>query len=98
MKIALQFISLVILIILALTACESVTSALGITTIAPTPTLQETQIPTTVREAQVQSVKIQIKQTDPVQVNAIVRGYLTESCAKLTDPQTSYANVTRVYL
>ena len=33
---------------------------------------------TAVRETQVQSVEIQFMQTDPVQVNAIVRGNLTE--------------------
>ena len=47
-----------------------------------------------VREAQVQSVEIQFTQTDPVQVYAIVRGNLTESCATFADTQLSYADTT----
>lgn len=77
-----------------LTACIPVSSVVSIPTIAPASTTQEKQSPTAVRETQVQSVVIQFMQTDPVQVNAIVRGNLTESCAKFGDTQTSYASNT----
>jgi hypothetical protein len=43
------------------------------------------------REAQVQSVEAQITNTAPVQVNAVVRGNLTESCAVLGETQVEYA-------
>ncbi|HLO32109.1 MAG TPA: NBR1-Ig-like domain-containing protein [Anaerolineales bacterium] len=46
------------------------------------------------REAQVQSVEIQVLQASPLQVNAIVRGNLTESCATLGDSQVQYASNT----
>lgn len=39
------------------------------------------------REAQVQSVEIQTLQTDPTQINAVVHGNLTESCATLGESQ-----------
>ena len=45
------------------------------------------QAPTTSREAQVQSVEIQTLKADPPQINAIVRGNLTKSCAKLGQTQ-----------
>lgn len=85
-----QFISVLALMILVLTACESVSSAQGIPTIGPASTAQVAQ--TAIREAQVQSVEIQPKQTNPVQVNAIVRGNLTESCATFADTQLTYAS------
>jgi len=44
------------------------------------------------REAQVQSVEIQIMQTNPPQVNAIVHGNLTASCATLGNSQVQYAS------
>jgi len=43
------------------------------------------------REAQVQSVDAQISNTIPVQVNAVVRGNLTEACAVLGETQVEYA-------
>jgi len=48
----------------------------------------------TTREAQVQSVEIQTMNTNPIQVNAIVGGILTESCAKLGESQVQYESNT----
>lgn len=42
------------------------------------------------REAQVQSVEIELLEANPIQVNAIVRGNLTESCATLDEHRTEY--------
>jgi len=43
------------------------------------------------RVAQVLSVKTQISDTTPVQVNAVIQGSLTESCAVLGETQVEYA-------
>jgi len=43
-----------------------------------------------IRKAQVQSVVIQTLQTDPPQLNAIVRGNLMESCAALGESKVQY--------
>jgi hypothetical protein len=83
------------LLILVLSACAPLSHAAGdIPTGIPPATPQDavTQAPVTqatVREAQVQSVEIQNLKTEPVQVSAIVRGNLSESCATLTGPQVS---------
>jgi hypothetical protein len=76
---------------LVMTACIPFVSASNIPTDAPAATPQESQPQPAIREAQVQSIEIQFAQSDPTQVNAIVRGNLSESCATLTDPQISYA-------
>ncbi len=70
--------SFVGLLPLVLTAC-----ALAI----PAPT----QAPITSHEAQVQSVDIGVMDTDPPQVNAVVRGNLSEACATLAPAQVNYA-------
>ena len=44
------------------------------------------------REAQVQSVDIQVMDTNPPQVNAVVRGNLSESCATLAPSQVSHTS------
>src|SRR5512135_1699302 len=49
---------------------------------------------TTQREVQVQSVEIQILDNDPLHVNAVVRGNLTESCAALSESRIQYAGNT----
>ena len=94
MKKFLQFKLLYILMFIVLSACLPISHAAGIPTSVPAATPQESQPQTTVREAQVQSVEIQFTQTDPVQVYAIVRGNLTESCATFADTQLSYADTT----
>lgn len=71
---------------MALAACSPVSSSAE-------PTLTP-QSQTAIREAQVQSVEIQLLQTTPPQVNAIVHGNLTESCANLGDSQVQYASNT----
>ncbi len=83
-----QITSLITIIGLALSACAPAlrpASALGSPTTEPTPQ-------TNMREAQVQSVDIQVMDTDPPQVNAVVRGNLSESCATLAPSQVSYAS------
>ncbi len=52
------------------------------------------QAQTTAREAQVQSVEIQSLDTDPPQINAVVRGILSESCATLGQSQVQYGSNT----
>lgn len=91
MKKVLQFALLYSLIILALTACFPVSLAASNPTNVPASTPQEIQSNTTVREAQVDSVEVRFSKIEPLQVWAIVRGNLSESCATLSDPQTSYA-------
>ena len=44
------------------------------------------------RPAPVESVQIQILDRSPVQVNALVRGHLTESCATLGNAQVTYTS------
>jgi len=43
------------------------------------------------REAQVQKVEVQLLQTNPSQVRAVVDGVLTESCASLGESRVQYA-------
>ncbi len=94
MKKFLKFTSLLILLTFALTACTPAFGAVSTQTIPQASTPQPVQTQLTVREAQVQSVEIQIIQAGPVLVNAIVRGDLSESCAALSDVQTSYESNT----
>jgi hypothetical protein len=89
-----QLTSLFVLYILVLTACIPVSRVGGIATSPPEITPQEVQTSPAVREAQVLSVEIQFMQTDPVQVNAIVRGNLSESCATFGDSQLNYSSNT----
>lgn len=94
MKKILQFTSLFILYILALTACIPVSRVVGIPTIAPASTAQETQAQPAVREAQVQSIDIQFPVAHPQQISAIVHGNLTDSCSTLQSPQVSFESGT----
>jgi hypothetical protein len=85
--------------LLALTACTQVISARGNVTPQSSPTPPNTQAPAELREAQISSIEIQISQTEPWQVSAIVRGRLSESCAKLAESQVKYdANVFNITL
>src|SRR5512143_2432663 len=73
---------------LAVSACAPVLRPAGA---SDSPTAEP--IPrTTTREAQVQSVDIEVMNTNPPQVNAVVRGNLSESCATLAPSQVSYAS------
>jgi len=67
---------------MALAACSPVDN--------PTDPTITPQSQTASREAQVQIVEIQIMQENPLQVNAVVRGNLTESCATLDDSRVQY--------
>ncbi len=89
-----QFTTLIGLLILILTACAPVASAVGFPTLAPASTPQPIPTQVSAREAHVQSVEIQIIQAGPVLVNAIVRGNLNESCATFGDTHVSYASNT----
>ena len=88
----LQKMTLIVFITVVLISCASPVNP----TVAPatqtvsTPQAVQTQI--TSREAQVQSVEIQTLQTDPPQVNAVVHGNLTESCATLGESQVQYSS------
>jgi len=62
---------------IALTACAPVNLA----------SMPQAQVS---RQVQVQSVEIQILQTSPIQVNAIVHGNFTESCATLGEHQVQF--------
>ncbi|HSB66191.1 MAG TPA: hypothetical protein VLD65_06405, partial [Anaerolineales bacterium] len=88
-----QFILLIVILPLLLVACASLTGAKGNPTAQPasTPVVQPS---ITLREAQVTSVEIQVSEAGKSQVNAIVRGNLTESCASLNTPQVNYASGT----
>jgi len=85
---ALLFGSLVIL-----TACAPV---VPISNMAGGTPVNSTSAPATQvsREVQVQSVEIRISNTTPVQVNAVITGNLTESCATLGESQMEYASST----
>src|SRR5512146_1516403 len=74
-----------ILIGLMLSACVPTVPATG----APGVTPQTTE-----RPAQVQSVSIEVIDGNPPQVNAVVKGNLSESCATLAPVQVSYASDT----
>jgi hypothetical protein len=87
-KIHLQAILLVGLIALVLAACAPAASP----AVVPTSTPQVIQTQTVSREAQVHGVEIQMTNFAPVQVNALVRGHLTESCATLGESQVQYAS------
>lgn len=88
MKNLLHFTMFVIVIGLVLSACSPLVRVdEGINSPSPEPVPQ-----TTTREAQVQSVEVQVMNTNPLQVNAVVRGNLAESCATLGQSQVSYAS------
>jgi hypothetical protein len=74
--------------LIALVACVPAINL----TIVPTSTPQPIQTQMVSREAQVQSVEIQMTNTTPVQVNAVVRGNLTESCVTLGESQVQYVS------
>ncbi len=77
---------------LVLSACAPI---LPLVALMDAPAQAPTSAPqSTVRKAQVQSVAIQILNSEPPQVNAIVRGILTESCATLGESQVQYSGNT----
>ena len=90
-KILLKTASLVCLMLLVLTACAPAGPVAVGSTSSPTATIEPQ---TARREAQVQSVEIQMTNTAPAQVNAIVRGNLTESCATLGESQVQFVSNT----
>ncbi len=80
----------VLLICMELTACTPLIPAVGAAsapTVSPSSTPLATQF-----EVQVQSVDIQVMDTNPPQVNALVRGNLSEACATLAPSEVSYAS------
>ncbi len=87
-------ISLASLIALVLTACAPAINPIVVPPTTPASGPQILQTQTVSREAQVQSVEIQVMNSDPLQVNAVVRGSLTESCATLGQSQVQYTSNT----
>lgn len=86
MRSLLHITTFVVVMGLILSACTPlVRVGDGIDSPTPQPEPQ-----TTAREAQVQSVQIQVMSTEPPQVNAIVRGNLSESCATLGESKVEY--------
>ena len=90
----LQTIALVTLVMLFLVACAPAINPTVVPTTAPASTPRVIQTQTANREAQVESVEIQILNTNPAQINAIVHGKLTESCATIGWNQVQYASNT----
>lgn len=82
-----QTIALVTLVTLFLAACAPASNPTVVPMTAPAFTSQVIQTQTVSREAQVHSVEIQFTNTAPVQINAVVRGHLTESCTPLGKSQ-----------
>jgi hypothetical protein len=85
-----QPVSIIVLIALALSACGTIATP-DSPAIIPSPTSQSAQPLPVSRDAQVRSLEIQFQEGVPVQVNAIVRGSLTESCAVLGETRVEYA-------
>lgn len=88
-KIFLKIVSLVYLMLLA--ACAPAMPPTIVPTVIPLATATHQ---TTTREAQVQRIEVQTLQSNPLQISAIVRGNLTESCAILGESQVQYASNT----
>ena len=83
---------LLALIAAAMTACVPVTRVASFTD--PTPVPQTTQTQTASREAQVESVDIEILKSDPVQINAVASVKLPDACTTLGDSQLHCASNT----
>ena len=92
MKKVYRYLSLFALLILVLAGCTPISSVHGIQTVPPGALPQDTQPSLSIHEAHVESVEIQTILSGPVQINAIVRGNLTESCEQLGDSIVSYAS------
>jgi len=90
----LQIMVLIVFITALLTSCASPVNPAVEPTTRTDPTPQATQPQLTRREAQVQSVEIQILQNAPLQINAVIHGNLTESCATMGDSQVQYSSNT----
>src|SRR5512140_302335 len=88
MKIHIHVTTYVVLFMMLLSACAPIAPATQRLS-DPTATPMPTALPAS-REAQVQSVEIQILETDPQQVSAVVHGNLTESCATLGETKVQY--------
>ena len=76
--------------VLVLTACVPTSRTASFTSSTPVP------VPNmTTREVQVDSVEVKVRQSQPTaQIDAIVRGHLTEACAVLSEPAFAYADHT----
>jgi hypothetical protein len=87
-----QTIAAMILVLLFLSACKPALSTPVTPTTTPISTPEAISTVIASREAQVQSIEIQLMNADPAQVNVLVRGKLTESCATLGESQVQYAS------
>lgn len=95
MKNTLHFIFLFGLLSLVLTACAPIfpvsgTAPTGVYSATPQPASPQIAI----TDAQVESVEIQVGQSDPNQVDAIVRGNLPDACTKMQSHQVSFKDGT----
>ena len=84
--------SLLGLLVFVMTACVPVTRVASFTDPTPAPQTRQTQ--TASREAQVESVDIEILKSDPVQINAVASVRLPDACTTLGDGQLHYASHT----
>ena len=76
--------------VLVLTACVPVSSTASFNNTTPAALANMTT-----REAQVDSLEVKVRQSQPTaQIDAIVRGHLTEACAVLSEPAFAYADHT----
>jgi len=89
-----QITSLIAFMTVLLMSCSSPVNPTFASPTQIDPTSQATQAQWKIREAQVQSVEIQILQTDPPQINAVIHGNLVESCATLGESQVQYSSNT----
>ncbi len=80
------------LLVFVMTACVPVTRVASFTDPTPAPEAMQTQIAS--REAQVESVDIQILKSDPVQINAVASVRLPDACTTLGDGQLRYTSNT----
>jgi len=90
----LQIMALITFITMLLMSCAAPVNPTAAPTAQTDPTSQTVPTQITSREAQVQSVEIQTLPTDPLQINAVVHGNLTEACATLGESQVQYSSNT----
>jgi len=90
----LRNMALILFVTVVLTSCASLVNPTTAPTVQVDTTPQATQSQLTTREAQVQDVEIQTLQAEHPQVNAIIHGNLTESCATLGENQVRYSSNT----
>ena len=79
---------LISMLVLALAACAPALVSGSVTPASPA-TLAPTSAPA-IREAQIDSVDVQLSKSMPLQANVVAHGHLTEACAQLSDIKQRY--------